>query len=109
MNGHPAMLPLDLYRGDDYSLQVRMWNDAAHSIPADLTGVSARGEIRQGETVMLLDVAVELPNLINVNLAAADWTLAVGAGNWDLQLIFADSKVRTIIAGAVTIKGDIVQ
>jgi hypothetical protein len=109
MNGHPAILPLDLYRGDDFSLQVRMWTDAAHSIPADLTDVSARGEIRQGETVVILNVSVELPNLINVSLPAADWTLAIGAAHWDLQLVDADSKVRTILAGAVSIDGDIVQ
>ncbi|RPJ28264.1 MAG: hypothetical protein EHM33_05115 [Chloroflexi bacterium] len=109
MNRHPAILPLSLYRGDDYSLVVRMWQDSLHLIPIDLTGASASGAIRQGETVMELDVVVELPNLINVKLAAADWTLAVGAANWDLQLQFAGGNIYTLLAGAVAIKGDIVQ
>ena len=109
MSNHPAMMPLDLYRGDDYTMQVRLWSDSAHSIPIDLDGVSARAEIRQGETVMVLDVTIALPNLIDIVLDSDDWTLAPGSAHWDLQLQFVDGMKYTMLAGAVSIGGDIVQ
>jgi len=109
MSNHPAMMPLDLYRGDDYVMQVRLWSDIAHSIPIDLTGVTARAEIRQGTVVMVLDVTIALPNLIDIVLDSDDWTLSAGSAHWDLQLIFADGMKYTMLAGAVAIGGDIVQ
>ena len=74
MAGHPGTLPLRLYRGDSYSWQVRTWSDADHTQPADLTGVTAAAAIA-GDLggVIAIDCAVTLPNLIDLDLAAASW------------------------------------
>jgi hypothetical protein len=98
-----------LYRGDTFSFQVAMWSDADKTVPVDLTGASARAEINQAGTVMLFVVTIDLPNLINVVLPAGDWVLQTGAARWDLQLTYASGDVNTLVAGAVTIVGDVVQ
>jgi hypothetical protein len=51
---------------------------------------------------------VTMPNIIDVTLAAAtSQAIAIQRGYWDLQLTYPDGTVHTIVAGGVTITGDI--
>jgi len=105
---HPGDLPLSLYRGDSYAFAVRVWSDEAHTIPGDLAGATAAAELRQGAEVITLDCTVVEPNTVDVVLAADAWgTVGPGTGRWDLQLTYADGRVFTVLAGAVTIAGDV--
>lgn len=106
----PANFPLTLYRGDTYRWEFRTWEDAAKTIPFDLTGVVAKAEIRDqpgGLTIVPLDCQVTLPNIIAVALLLDAARLVPTRGVWDLQLTFASGDVNTIVAGAVTQTPDV--
>lgn len=108
----PGDYPLDLYRGDSYSWQFKIWTDQAlPPTAADLTGVTAKAEVRDtpgGLLLATLTCTITLPNTILVKLPAALWTgLNRKQAAWDLQLTYADLSVVTIIAGAVTVTPDV--
>jgi hypothetical protein len=106
----PATLPLDIYRGDSQRIQVKLWTDAAGTIPYDLTGATAKSEIRErpaGVMITPMTCIVTLPNIVNVYLAAADSHKLPAKGVWDLQLTFLDGDVQTPLAGPVTITTDV--
>ena len=65
---------------------MRVWADEAHTQPGDLTGVTAEGAIAGSDGTIRLDCAVTLPNLIDVELAAASWDGVTNPSRWDLQL-----------------------
>lgn len=108
----PGNYPLALYRGDSYSWQFVLWEDDAHTLPSDLTGVTAAAQVRDkpgGAIVMAMTCDVDLPNTINVNLAAAAWAPSgpKGTAAWDLQLTYADDSVVTVLAGQAIITQDV--
>ena len=105
----PQQVPLAVYCGDTHHWTVTVW--AADGQPIDLTGATGRAEIRarSGGTVLAdIDCAVTLPNTIELLLPAdRSATLPGGRFGWDLQLMFGDDTVRTIVAGQVTVTADI--
>lgn len=109
----PTSYPIDLYRGDSWARDVRFWTDDAATLPADLTGVVAAAQIRDavdGDYVIELDAIVELPNIVHLQLPAANWSTEPGptSGVWDLQLHNATTgNVWTPLAGPVRITGDV--
>lgn len=109
----PAALNLELYRGDSYNWQFVLWSDTLKTVPVDLTGVTAKSEIRaaSGSTpVMTLVCTVELPNIVHVKLPATAWTgIATRKGGWDLQLTYPGGDVVTVLAGTVTVTNDITE
>ena len=107
MAGHPGTLPLRLYRGDSYAWTVRSWTDEGHTLPADLTGVTAAASIAGTSGVIVLDCAVTLPNIIDVTLDAGSWDGVRSPSRWDLQLTYADGRVFTLLAGDVTVQDDV--
>lgn|SRR5262249_7022822 len=110
----PAELPLDFYRGDSQRMQVRLWNVApvgsTPGVPYDLTGVTAKSEIRDrpaGTQITPMTCVITLPNIIDVYLAAADSHKLPPKGAWDLQLTYASGDVKTPVAGPVTVTTDV--
>ena len=107
MAGHPGTLPLRLYRGDSYSWQVQLWTDDDPRAAIPLDGVTAAGAIAGSDGTISLDCAVTLPNLIDVDLAAASWDGVTNPSRWDLQLTYSDGRVYTMLAGPVTVQDDV--
>lgn len=109
----PATLPLALYRGDSYAWRFNCWADDDKTQPADLTGVTAKAEIRSapGATPIInMPCTVALPNRIDMKLPAAAWGATLGKSGiaiWDLQLTYPAGDVKTIVRGDVTITADI--
>lgn len=110
----PATLPLALYRGDSYAWKFTLYADANKTQPADLTGVTAKAEIRptSGATpIIAMTCTVTQPNVINVKLLANAWGTTspakAGIAIWDLQLTYAAGDVKTIVRGDVTVTGDV--
>jgi len=113
----PAQLPLDIYRGDSQHMQVKLWTTApvvgppaVPGVPYDLTGATARSEIRErpaGVMITTLTCTITLPNIVDVYLAAADSHKLPAKGVWDLQLTFLSGDVRTPLAGPVTVTPDV--
>jgi len=102
-------MPLRLYRGDSYAWSVRAWTDAEHTDPADLAGVTPRATIRGSAGSIELACELTLPNVIDVELAADAWSAVGKSARWDLQLTYSDGRVFTLLAGPVTIAGDVTQ
>jgi len=100
-------MPLRLYRGDSYAWSVRAWTDDDHTDPADLAGVTPRAMIRGSAGAIELACTLTLPNVIDVELGASAWSAIGGSARWDLQLTYADGRVFTLLAGPVTIAGDV--
>jgi len=113
----PVNYPLQLYHGDSAQWEFKLWRDEGKTDPHDLTGVIPKAEIRDkfaGVKVFTLDceiVAVAEPdvsNTVSVALTAlVSDTLPIGALIWDLQLTYPDGTVNTLVAGAVTVTGDV--
>jgi hypothetical protein len=104
----PATLPLDFYRGDSQRIQVKLW--IATDQPYDLTGVTAKSEIRDrpaGTRITEMACVITLPNIIDLFLAADDSHKLPSKGAWDLQLTYASGDVKTPLAGPVTVTPDV--
>ena len=106
----PGTMNLNLYRGDTTRWQFTMWLDAEKTEPLDLTGVTAKAEIRDkpgGRKITPIECIVTLPNLVNASLNAANSALLPAKGAWDLQLTYSGGDVATLLAGKVTVIADI--
>jgi len=108
-NTHPATMPLRLYRGDSYAWVVRAWSDPEHTIPVDLAGATPRATIRGSAGSIELACTLTEPNVIDVELASDAWGAVGKSARWDLQLAWTDGRVFTLLAGSVSIAGDVTQ
>lgn len=109
----PARYDLAIYRGDSEAWTFSLWTDADATVPMDLTGITARAEIRAKpgapDVLALLTCTVELPNIVRVDLAAdVSATLPTCSGSWDLELATAErATVRTVVAGRAVVTADV--
>jgi hypothetical protein len=108
----PYRSDLTLYRGDTDSVTFRCWEDAVDGTPTDLAGVTARAQIRDvpiGTLLAELGVAITLPNQITVTIPADAWDgfPRRSSAAWDLELVYPGAVVHTLVAGMVTIAGDV--
>jgi hypothetical protein len=110
----PGDYPLVLYRGDTYHWVFTLWQDEAKTIPTDLTGATAKAEIRDapgGPTIVALTCTIPAAaphNVVDMKLIAAASATLPAAGVWDLQITYtATGEVGTVLAGAVTVTPDV--
>lgn len=106
----PGTYPLIIYRGDTYAWRFVLWQDQAKTIPVDLTGFAVAAEIRDkpaGKTIQAISLGVTLPNIISASLTGAQTGQLPASGRWDLQLTDFTGWISTILAGPVTVTGDI--
>lgn len=101
----PSRYDLRMYRGDTRAWAFRLWQDEARTVPFDLTGYTAKAEVRAcsgGPVLSTLTTTIETPNTVH-----ATPTETIVGGRWDLQLTAADASVFTVLAGEVVITPDI--
>ena len=106
----PGVYNLDLYRGDTYRWQFKLWTDAEKTDPADLADVTVKAEIRDkpgGLTITPLTCTITEPNIIDAVLSSAASQLLGAKAAWDLQLTYASGDVATVLAGTVTVTADV--
>ena len=107
----PNQYDLDIYRGDTYIWRVLVWDDDQQTVKSDLTGVTVTAQTRDspdGTTTAPLTCTIVMPNEIDVSITKAMWTSAPPVqGVWDLQLVYPNSTVKTILAGKVMITPDV--
>ena len=107
----PGTLALSIYHGDSYRWQFTLWQDPGKTVPADLTGVIPKAEIRQsagGALVSTLDLTVQMPNIILAVLTSTKSSaLPKSGGSWDLQLTYPNGDVQTVLLGSVTVTMDV--
>jgi len=105
-----AEFDLDIYRGDSGHWRFTLWADINKTVPVDLTGATARSQIRdkpQGAHISDMVCAVTLPNVVDVTLASTVSHTLPTKGAWDLQLTFPSGDVNTPVAGAVSVTPDV--
>jgi hypothetical protein len=107
----PQTYNLDIYRGDSEHWTFTLFTDAGGTSPYDLTGVTAKAEMRikPGDPVLTaLACTVTLPNTVEVDLpAVASKALTVANAAWDLQLTWPTGQVKTVVVGSVKVTPDI--
>src|SRR5262245_38286331 len=105
----PITVPLELYRGDTARWIVRCWDDAAHTMPTDLTGATARAQLRDAPDGALITSPVCTLDANAITLVLApDITATMPAyGWWDVELVQASGDVYTLVRGTVTVTPDI--
>jgi hypothetical protein len=98
---------LCVYQGDDYSVIVVVSNP--DGTPADLTGHTARAQIRRGpadtnETVdATITATIVSPNITLAMSHTETATLTSGGYAWDLELTYPSGVVKTILQGKVNV------
>lgn len=106
----PGRYDLVLYRGDSYSWTFQLWSDPEKTVAISLTGATVAAEFRdksEGTVVVTFGTTVTLPNTIDVEMTAEQWTGAPTGGVWDLEVTFPDASVRTMVAGKVSVTADV--
>jgi hypothetical protein len=107
----PGNYPLDIYRGDTYRWQFKLWSDIDKTQPVDLDGVTVRSQIRDkpaGKLLANIECTVTLPNIILATLTADECAKLTGSTcAWDLQLTWPNTDVTTLLAGPVAVTTDV--
>ncbi len=104
----PKEYHLTIYRGDSYRWQYVLWLDSARTQPVDLTGVTVAAALRQSSTTTPLACTVTDNTIDVVLVPATSAALAVtSSGRWDLQLTYPTGDIKTIVAGTLTVRGDV--
>lgn len=103
----PSTANLDIYQGDDYPAFVAVAD--SDGAPADLTGYTAKAQIR----VNVADRAPEVVVEIDCTITGSDIYLSIPHAKtidltginyvWDLQLTSASGIITTILAGKVRV------
>lgn len=112
----PATLNIEIFKGDTYTLFFRVREklaDGSLGDYIDLTGATAKSQIRQsedsstvlGEFTATIGDQVATPGSVLLTLTAAETTALALTQNgvWDVQITYADGKVRTYLKGTVTL------
>jgi hypothetical protein len=106
----PGKYDLKIYRGDTYRWRFTVWSDPARTQPADLTGATAKSEIRDktgGTVKATINCVITIPNYVDAVLSDVASKALNTNGVWDLQLTMASGDVVTVLAGQVTVTGDV--
>jgi hypothetical protein len=111
----PGAYNLELYEGDTYSAQFVLWADAKKTQVVDVSGSTAKAEVRNapgGNLLTTMECTVTPPNNIGVRMPASAWTSwppNVVKGVWDLQVTYPSGDISTVVAGSVTVTADVTQ
>lgn len=104
----PERVDLELYRGDDFGLAIRVWN--ADGSEADLSGFAVVAQVRAEVTAW--DVAgvfgsnVE-GNVIRLHLAGSVSEALPVRGVWDCRITDPGGALVTLVAGRTLMAGSV--
>jgi hypothetical protein len=107
----PASYTINIYHGDSYYWTFTLWEDLTKTIPVDLTGCTAKAEIRSapgGTQITSFVCTIIQPNQIKLTLSPTNSSLLPFTGGvWDLQITHANTDVTTVVAGFVKVVMDV--
>lgn len=102
IDNRPATVNLNLYAGDDVNLSIAVTDNAG--TPADLTGYTAKAQIRataDAPTAKDFVAAVDA-DTVTLILTSAETTDMPVKGVWDCQITSTTGAVTTLCGGTVT-------
>ena len=99
-----------VYQGDDYSATVTVRN--ADGSPADITGYTAKAQIRRAIADEEPEVAVEIVTAVSspqilLSIHHTQTSSLSGGYIWDLQLTTPANAVTTIMRGRVKLTSEV--
>lgn len=104
----PVNKNLTIYRGDSFDFDFRLREKNPDGTPGDyldLTGATPKAQVRTSndETSVAAEFTCSLgPEAGQVHLELSpEQTATLGNGVWDVQIQFADGKIRTYLTGSV--------
>lgn len=106
----PATLPLKHYRGDTLTLTVKLWNDASHSQPTNLTGATVLAQVRSNpdsDVVITTFGSSITGSQITLTLTPAQTALLPEEATYDVQVTYSNNVVQTVLAGELTAEPDV--
>lgn len=110
LDARPTRVDLHIYAGDDVTVKVNVNN--VDGTPADLTGVSAKAQVRAkaSDVDALADfsTSVDPAGVVLLGLDAASTSLFPAQGVWDCELLFAGGSPKTtIVSGSVRTRAEV--
>lgn len=105
----PDILDLEAYQGDDFERVLNFFEDDG-TTPLDLTGYEAAAQVRrwvdsdEPDAEFTIDDSALDEGKVTLTLTGAETEVLSGAYSWDFQMEDPGGKVRTYIAGKVTVK-----
>jgi hypothetical protein len=104
---HPEDIALYLYRGDAFGMTIGLWNGTE---PLDLTGATARADIREtpdSEDVLATFEASIVDNYVTLTLSPALVADLPLRACWDVEITYADGSTQTIGYGPIAVTADV--
>jgi hypothetical protein len=110
-------VPFKILQGETYN-EVSTWKTGAPAVAVDLTGCTARLQVRSDidSPVVLLELTTEnggielggvLGTVRRVVTATATAAFAWTAGVYDLEVVFANGTVRRLMAGPTSVSKEV--
>lgn len=105
-------IDINHYRGDSFGLVINVWNDDAHTIPADLSAATATADLKvkntDAEAVDSFGIVVAA-NQITLTLTPAQSRNLPPKTVWDCQVDWFsdDATVTTVATGTFTENQDV--
>ena len=105
----PQPYRLEMYQGDSYAWEFRLWADVEKTTPIDVTGVTVTAQVRlhAGSPVLTTLATSVSANAITVTVTPAQSGALPELARWDLQLLYPAGQVQTIVTGEVRVHADI--
>ena len=100
-----------IFQGSDYSATVVVQN--IDGTPADITGWSAKAQLRRGPADAApvveheISCTVQPPDVVLLNIPHADTTLLTSRYAWDLDLTSPEGLIVTVLQGAAIIDAEV--
>ena len=108
----PGKYDMKLYRGDWAGWRVKLYQDAARTIPFDLSEYTVASQLRDkpgGSTGVNLVCVITVPNIIDITITPVQWEDAPKSsiGAWDVEITDSFGNPFTPLAGKVDIINDV--
>ena len=113
----PFPLNLKIYQGATFR-NVTTWQTGKPAAPVNLTGCTARMQVRAKitDSATLLNLTTENGGIelggtagtVTINISATDTAaIAWKGGVYDLEIVFSDGTVRRLLAGSVSVSPEV--
>jgi hypothetical protein len=109
INALPVEVDLNIYMGDDFPIDVAV-TDSVTGGPMDLTGITAKSQIRAtaADTNILATLTPTIAgNVITLKLSHTDSAKLPLQCVWDMQITDAAGNITTLVAGKVTVAPEV--
>ena len=102
---------LAIYQGSSYAATVTVaYTDGS---PVDLTGYTAKAQLRNGaadcnpEVVYEIGTSITLPDKVTLSIPHATTSTLKGRYAWDLDLTSPEDAITTILAGNANVTAEV--